>query len=74
MSRFDLTSGREEVLPEMHVRRACFVSILLGKYIYVVGGCSVKGEMGELSDSSDPDETSDGQGIDSDMITNSCER
>lgn len=74
MSRFDLTSGKEEILPEMHVPRASFVSILLGKYIYVFGGMSVKA-LDDLYDSSDPDESIDGLPIGTyGIITNKCER
>lgn len=35
---FDLSSGKETVLPEMNVARANFTSILVGNYIYVFGG------------------------------------
>lgn len=38
MSSFDLTTGREEVLPKMKVAHEGATAIFLEKYIYVIGG------------------------------------
>lgn len=65
MSRFDLTSGREEVLPEMNEPRVYFTSILLGKFIYVFGGMGASAKPGVTADSNKRHRHGD---------LNSCER
>lgn len=42
---YDLSSGKEEEMPDMNIPRMDFVSILVGKYIYVFGGRNQTGPM-----------------------------
>lgn len=51
VSRFDVITGEEEILPEMNEARENFTSILVGKYIYVFGGWGQKNYADESIDS-----------------------
>lgn len=76
MSRFDLITGEEEILPNMNGARDGFTSILVGKYIYVFGGCIAR-DKDDADDTDDTDESSDSDDLSSCFdyrSLNSCER
>lgn len=45
VSSYDLSSGKENAMPEMKFARANFTSTLHGNYIYVFGGSDQYGPM-----------------------------